>query len=150
MKEYRYEINGKYYRVRIKDMYGEHAVVEVNNQTYRVNMMRAPAPEPPPGPVNVPAGAPAAPAAPASAAPAGKPASAPAPNGSLKAPMPGVILKVLVDEGDTVNAGDTVMVIEAMKMENDIKAPRSGTVKKIMVGPGDSVNTGDAVMLIAD
>ena len=148
MKEYRYEINGKYYRVRIKDMYGEHAVVEVNNQTYRVNMMRAPAPEPRQGPVNVPI------AAPSAAVPGPDHGAAPRPlasgEGSVKAPMPGVILKVLVDEGDTVNAGDTVMVIEAMKMENDIKAPRSGTVKKIMVGPGDSVNTGDPVMLIAD
>ncbi|HUT52695.1 MAG TPA: biotin/lipoyl-containing protein [bacterium] len=157
MKEYRYEINGKTFRVRIKEMYGEHAVVEVNNQTYQVNMMLGQVTAAPKGPLSVPGGALAAAAAPASeaATSADKSAAAPAPapsavNGAVKAPMPGVILKIKVNEGDMVNAGDAVMVIEAMKMENDIKAPRSGTVKKIMVGQGDSVNTGDNLLFISD
>jgi biotin carboxyl carrier protein len=149
MKEYRYEINGKTYRVRIKEMYGEHAVVEVNNQTYQVNMMMARVPEPRKGgPLNVPESSPSGPLPPADAS--APPRPSPAANGGVKAPMPGVIIKVMVDEGDMVNAGDKVMVIEAMKMENDIKAHKSGTVKKIMVDQGDSVNTGDTLMLIGD
>ena len=63
--------------------------------------------------------------------------------------MPGVVLKVLVDEGDMVEAGDAVMIIEAMKMENEIKAPASGTVKKIHVENGESVNTGDPLIEIS-
>ena len=62
--------------------------------------------------------------------------------------MQGMILKLKVDEGDKVNEGDVVAVLEAMKMENDIHAPDSGTVKEIFIKEGDTVNAGDTLMVI--
>lgn len=62
------------------------------------------------------------------------------------APMPGIILNVLVKEGDQVNAGDAILVLEAMKMENEIHAPRAGTVKKIHVKEGSEVRAGSELI----
>ena len=97
-------------------------------------------------------GAPAAPAAPAPAAPAAPaPAAAPAapaapagPAGAVavNAPMPGNILDVKVKPGDSVKAGDTLLILEAMKMENEISAPQDGTVATIDVRKGDVVDSG--------
>jgi acetyl-CoA/propionyl-CoA carboxylase biotin carboxyl carrier protein len=63
--------------------------------------------------------------------------------------MQGTIVKVLVAEGDTVEAGQTVCVLEAMKMENNISADRAGTVRDVKVSPGQSVGSGDVVVVIA-
>ena len=68
--------------------------------------------------------------------------------GAVKAPLPGTIMSFKVKEGDTVNAGDTVCVLEAMKMENDVKTSKGGTVQKILVGVGDSVLEGNDIMII--
>jgi acetyl-CoA/propionyl-CoA carboxylase biotin carboxyl carrier protein len=68
--------------------------------------------------------------------------------GSVTVPMQGTIVKVLVAEGDEVEAGDAVCVLEAMKMENNIAAEKSGTVKEVKVAPGDSVGAGDVVAVI--
>lgn len=73
------------------------------------------------------------------------PAAAPSSEGSVISPMPGTILKVNVKEGDTVKAGDSVVILEAMKMENDITAPKDGVVKAISVAAGQSVAKGDAL-----
>jgi acetyl-CoA/propionyl-CoA carboxylase biotin carboxyl carrier protein len=62
--------------------------------------------------------------------------------------MQGTIVKVLVAVGDTVEAGDTVCVLEAMKMENNITAETAGTVTEVRVEPGDSVGSGDIVAVI--
>ena len=70
----------------------------------------------------------------------------PAGDGSLAALMPGKIVKVLVEVGDTVEAGDTVLILEAMKMENEVEAERSGTVKAIHVATGDNVEGGQALL----
>ena len=70
-------------------------------------------------------------------------------NGTITAPMQGTIVKVLVAEGDTVEAGQAVLVLEAMKMENHINAARGGTINEIRVAAGDSVVTGDALAIIA-
>ena len=100
-----------------------------------------------------PAAPAAAPAAPAAAAPAAAPAApaAPAITGAgeaIKAPMPGTILKVNVQQGQAVKAGDVLCVLEAMKMENDITAPKDGTVTQVVVAKGASVATGDALIVI--
>ncbi|MEZ5236766.1 MAG: biotin/lipoyl-containing protein [Acidimicrobiales bacterium] len=69
-------------------------------------------------------------------------------SGSVAVPMQGTIVKVLVNEGDAVEAGQTVVVLEAMKMENNIGAEKSGTVKSVKVKPGDTVGSGDVVVVI--
>lgn len=88
----------------------------------------------------------AAPAPAATPAPAAAPA-APAAAGSVpvNAPMPGTILDIKVKAGAAVKAGDVVMILEAMKMENEISAPQDGTIASIDVRKGDTVNSGDVL-----
>ena len=97
--------------------------------------------------------APAAPAAPVvEAAPAAAPVAAPAvtgPGEKVDAPMPGTILKVNVAAGQTVKESDVLVILEAMKMENEIMAPKDGTVAQVLVEKGASVNTGDVLVVIA-
>jgi propionyl-CoA carboxylase alpha chain len=62
------------------------------------------------------------------------------------APMPGIILSITVKEGDEVNAGDTMLVLEAMKMENEIHAPRAGKIKKVHVSAGAEVRSGSVLV----
>ena len=93
----------------------------------------------------------AAPAAPAPAAAAPAPAPAPAAQGSagavqVAAPMPGNILDVKVKAGDSLKAGDVMMILEAMKMENEISAPQDGTIASVNVRKGDTVNSGDLLV----
>ena len=66
----------------------------------------------------------------------------------VPAPMPGSIIEVLVKAGDQVREGDTLLILEAMKMENEITAPQAGTVDRVLVKAGDTVNSGDALLLI--
>lgn len=66
----------------------------------------------------------------------------------LSAPMPGTILKIAAKVGDTVAEGDIVLILEAMKMENEILAPRAGKISSISVNEGASVNTGDTLVVI--
>ena len=123
----------------------KNLIVTVNGVAYNVTVEEgtgAPAP----------AAAPAAPAAPAPAAlaapaPAAAPAAPAAPAGpagavAVNAPMPGNILDVKVKPGDSVKAGDTLLILEAMKMENEISAPQDGTVATIDVRKGDVVDSG--------
>ena len=67
----------------------------------------------------------------------------------VKAPMPGTILDVKVKAGDVVKGGQTLCVLEAMKMENEIPAPKDGTVAQVVVTKGASVNAGDALVILA-
>ena len=97
-------------------------------------------------PVAAPVAAPAAPkAAPAPAA-APKAAAGAAGAVTVKAPMPGNILDVKVAAGASVKAGDVLIILEAMKMENEIVAPQDGTVASINVNKGDTVNSGDVLV----
>ena len=100
--------------------------------------------------------APAAPAPVAAAPVAAAPAAAPAPAGAalaagevVKSPMPGNILKINVSQGQKVNEGDVLIVLEAMKMENEIVATKSGTVAQIVTAKGAVVETGAPLVVIA-
>lgn len=99
--------------------------------------------------VAAPVAAPVA-AAPVAVAAAPAPAAGAALTGEpVKAPMPGTILQVKVNVGDAVKAGQVVVVLEAMKMENEIPAPRDGTVSQILVSKGGSVDTGAPLLTLA-
>ena len=98
------------------------------------------------GTVSAPAAAPAPVAAPAPAAPAAP--AAPVAGEAVKAPMPGNILKVNVSAGQTVKEGQVLLVLEAMKMENEIMAPKTGTVAQVLVQKGSTVSTGDTMVVL--
>ena len=128
----------------------------LNGKQYEVELERIDAYEPMPrygeAPAAAPApvAAPAAPApAPAPAAPAPAPAAAPATGATtVEAPMPGKILNIKVSAGQAVKFGETVIVMEAMKMETEIVAPADGTVAQILVKAGDAVETGTAMVVL--
>ena len=144
MKEYKYKINGNLYNVVIGDIEDNIAHVEVNGTHYTVEMEKkpkaAPAPKPEARPVAKPAAAPVA-------APAAKPAAASAKSG-VKSPLPGVILDIKVNVGDEVKKGQTIIILEAMKMENSINADKDGKVTAINVSKGESVLEGTDLVII--
>ena len=101
----------------------------------------------------VPSAPAAAPAAPVAAAPVAAPAAAPAAAApvageAVTAPMPGNILKVNVTAGQAVKEGDLLIVLEAMKMENEIFAPKAGTVAQVLVQKGSTVDTGATMVVL--
>jgi len=144
MKEYKYTINGNKYTVAVGDVDDNNNVqVEVNGMPYKVQLEKT--------------------AAPVKVASAPRPAPAPrtatgekiiqkaAPSAGgyqIKAPLPGTVLSIAVKVGDTVKAADTVLVLEAMKMENAIHAGRDGRVASINVNPGDAVPDGGVLIVL--
>lgn len=143
MKEYKYKINGNEYKVVIGDIKENVAHVEVNGNSYEVEMEQAPKPE---APVVKPVVRPAVQAsAPAQSA---RPAASAAGKSGVKSPLPGVILDIKVNVGDTVTKGQLILVLEAMKMENSINADRDGKVTAINVKQGDSVLEGTDLIII--
>ena len=158
MKEYKYKINGNEYSVAIIDLEGNTAAVEVNGVSYKVDILTEgftaapahPAAKPAAAPAPAPAPA-AAPAAPQPIAPAAAPAAEPAPAGkgtAVQSPLPGVILDIKVAVGDTVKAGQTVAILEAMKMENSINAECDGVITAIKVAKGDNTLEGSDIVII--
>ena len=152
MNKYQYKVQGVDYDVEIEEVEGNLAKVSVNGIPFEVELKR------PINPVHaikkpkVAAPKPAAPApapaaAPVAAAPAA-PAAAPGSGNPVKAPLPGTISSISVKVGDQVNVGDTVLVLEAMKMQNNIEAEYAGTVTSIVVNPGDSVMEGAVLLTI--
>lgn len=146
MKEYKYTINGKEYKVTIGEVKDNVANVEVNGEPYKVEMeKKEEAPKPVVRPVVKPAVPAPQPAAPAQAA---APAASKAAGRGVKSPLPGVIIDVKVIVGDQVKKGQTVIILEAMKMENNINADQDGTITAINVKQGDSVLEGTDLVLI--
>ena len=145
MKEYKYKINGNLYNVVIGDIEENIAHVEVNGTHYTVEMEKKPKAAPAPKPVVRPAAKPAV--APAAAAPVAKPAVGGAKSG-VKSPLPGVILDIKVNVGDEVKKGQTLIILEAMKMENSINADKDGKVAAINVSKGESVLEGTDLVII--
>ena len=151
-KKYQYKVQGVDYEVDIEEVEGNIAKVNVNGIPFEVELQKPINAAKHPSMVKPKVAAPAvAPAAAPQAAPAAQPAPSaqPAANGTpLKAPLPGTITTVNVKVGDQVSAGDTVVVLEAMKMQNNIEAENSGTVTAINVSPGDSVMEGAVLLTI--
>ena len=126
MKNYVITVNGTPYNVSVQEGSAAPAAAPV-----------AAAPAPQAAPAAAPAPAPEASPAPAPAAPQGSAGSV-----KVDAPMPGNILDIKVSNGASVNKGDVLVVLEAMKMENDIVAPQAGTIASINVAKGDTVEAG--------
>lgn len=148
MKEYKYKINGNEYNVAIIDIDNSTAAVEVNGVSYKVDILTEtfvkPQVKSTPAPV-VAAPAPA-PTPVATPAPAAAPASAS--GKAIQSPLPGVIIDIKVNVGDQVKAGQTVAILEAMKMENAINAESDGVVTAIRVNKGDSIPEGADIVVI--
>ena len=146
MKEYKYIINGNPYKVSIGDINENIAHVEVNGTSYKVELEKAPVIAPAkPVVVRQQAVAPTKPATQTTVV--NKPA-APAGKSGVKSPLPGVILDIKVNVGDSVKKGQTIIILEAMKMENNINADKDGTVTAISVNKGDSVLEGSVLVTI--
>jgi glutaconyl-CoA decarboxylase len=116
--------------------------ITVNGNTYEVEVEEL-------GGVSAPVSRPAAPAPKAAPAPAPAPKAAPAPAGgeTVEAPMPGKVLRIVKGEGSAVKEGELVLILEAMKMENEIYAPCDGTVKNVSK-EGTAVNPGDVLFVV--
>ena len=136
MKEYKYTINGTKYEVAIGDIEENIVTVTVNGEAYKVEMEKKPV-----------LGKPAATAESASDEPAANKAAVNK-NNAIKAPLPGVITDIKVAVGDEVQVGDTVIVLEAMKMANNLQAEKAGKVTAICVKVGESVMEDDALVVI--
>jgi len=131
--------------------------ITLNNRTYEVEVEAGKAmlldeydAIAPVAPVAVPVAAPVVAAAPA-AAPAVAPVAAPVAIGAgepINAPMPGTVLRVNVTQGQAVKEGDVLVVLEAMKMENEITAPRAGTVNQVVATKGSTVETGAVLVVL--
>lgn len=131
MAKYVVTLNGKNYEVEV-----EKNTAKITNTTAAAAPAAAPAPKAAPAPAPVAAPAPA----PVAAAPAG--------GANVTAPMPGTVLNVVAPVGTAVKAGDVILILEAMKMENDIVAPCEGTVASV-AAKGTSVNTDDVLATLS-
>lgn len=150
MKKYQYKVQGVDYTVQIEEVEGNIAKVSVNDIPFEIELQQ---------PINAakhPTIAKPVVVAPqtdnqASTQPAATPAqtaAAPASGNAVKAPLPGTITEINVTIGQQVNVGDTVIVLEAMKMQNNIETEYAGTVKAINVSKGDSVMEGAVLLTI--
>ncbi|WP_301876689.1 biotin/lipoyl-containing protein [uncultured Megasphaera sp.] len=135
MKKFKVTVNGKAYEVEVEEMGGAPAAAPAPQ------VAAAPAPA---APAPTPAAAPAPAATPAPTV------GGPIPEGAItvKAPMPGKISALKAEAGKAVKRGDIILVLEAMKMQNDITATADGTLHEIRVNPGDNVKTGDVLAVI--
>ena len=156
MKQYKYTINGADYDVTIDSLNGNKAKVIVNGMSFDVEMQGTlNESDLPDAPAADASAAPAAPkaaasaAAPKAAAPAGAPGKGTPVKGTpVKAPLPGVVTAINVNVGQKVKKGETVVVLEAMKMENNIAAECDGTVTSVCVAQGDSVMEGTVLVTV--
>lgn len=124
MKKFNITVNGKSYEVEVEEVGGSSAQVYTSAPAPKVAPKAAPAPQ-------------------------AAPKAAPAPvAGAMTAPMPGTVLDIKVTEGQSVKAGDVILILEAMKMENEIVAPSDGKIVKIHTSKGAAVSTGDALVTL--
>ena len=139
MKEYKYTIDGNKYEVVISDITENIAKLTVNGEEYTVEMEKPAEPE---------KQKPVVRQATEAATEGGSAAAGSATGTAIKAPLPGVITDICVTEGQEVQAGDTVIVLEAMKMANALQAEKSGKISAIVVKIGQSVMEDEALVYI--
>ena len=144
MKEYKYKINGMKFTVNVGDVTDNQVMVEVNGVPYKVEIDKAAPQKPALSQSGKTAGISGAVT---TSTPSPKPVVANSAS-AVKSPLPGTIMGFNVKVGDTVKSGDTVCVLEAMKMENDVKTINAGTVKQILVNVGDAILEGTDIMII--
>jgi len=152
MSKYQYKVQGVDYEVDIEEVEGNIAKVNVNGISFEVELQKPinAAKHPQLSKPKVEAPKPVA-AAPVAAVPAAAPVQPAAPAGAgtpVKAPLPGTIIDVKVQVGQQVNVGEVVLVLEAMKMQNNIEAEYAGQVTSISVKAGDTVMEGAVLMTI--
>jgi len=140
MKSFKFNIFGNEYNVNIKEAEGQTIKLEVNGSEYVVEMEKEVKPTKTPTLVR---SQPKTVAAPTQNTLAAKTSTR-----KITAPLPGVILELRVKEGDQVKTGDTLLVMEAMKMENNILAEHTGVIKEIKIRKGDAVLQGDLLIEI--
>ena len=151
MKKYSLKINGNQYEVKIDDINEASTLahVTVNGTKYDVEIEGGKATgtkKPAVAPAPAATGLSVTPKTPIASKPA---AAAPAATGAkVTCPLPGTVIAINVKEGDTVAAGQTLLVLEAMKMENNIDAERGGVVKQVLVQSGATVMEGDVLLVI--
>lgn len=153
MNTYKYKVKGVDYEVEIAEVEGNIAKVNVNGIPFElelqkpINAAKHPSMNKPKVEAPRPASVAPAPAAAAPAAPAAAPAAGA--GNALKAPLPGTVTEVKVQVGQTVSVGDVVLVLEAMKMQNNIESDYAGQVTSVLVKPGETVMEGAVLLTIA-
>ncbi len=142
MKKFKVTVEGKEYLVEVEEVSAESSAAVQQNQPH-VSIASAN--------ISTAKTVSAAPQQKAKSAVFEKPTFNPAVEGdcTVKAPMPGSVLDVKVDVGDQAFEGDVLIILEAMKMENELTAPQAGTVKEILVKKGDTVNSGDPLIILS-
>lgn len=146
MKRYKFSINGSRFDVNIKSLSSNTAVVNCNGQDYEVDILNTEKEKVSPKLKTTEEKEQVTQVSPTPAKSKKKSAG----SKSIKAPIPGVIIKILVNKGDQVESGKVVAVMEAMKMENDILSTGDGKIKSIDVKEGDSILEGGVIMELED
>lgn len=141
MKEFKYTIDGKKYEVAVGDVNGLNVEVTVNGETFNVEMEPKVKPEKKRVVVHAPASAPKATPAPAAGGAVNT-------QDALKSPLPGVIKDVCVAVGDEVEEGQVLVILEAMKMANNLEAEKAGKVTAVLVQVGESVMENTPLVVI--
>ena len=140
-KEFSFKINGAEYKCAVEEIEAGLTEVTVNGKKYTVETEKPVAPAPKAAPAAAPKAAPAP--APKAAAPAA------AAGAQVKSPLPGSVVKVCVNEGQDVKKGDTLLILESMKMENPILAEQDGKVAQVAVAAGQTVMQDDLLVVLA-
>ncbi|MGV8137625.1 MAG: acetyl-CoA carboxylase biotin carboxyl carrier protein [Mangrovibacterium sp.] len=147
MKKFKFKINGNEYDTEIVNIDDNVVEIEVNGTSYQVEVDKEIKTTKTPKLIRTQA-VPSTDIHPASVKTSSP--SAPKGTGTIKSPLPGVILDIFVKEGDTVQMGQKLLVLEAMKMENNIEADKAGKVISITKTKGDAIMEGDVLMIIGE
>lgn len=147
MKRFKFKINGNIYETEIIDIEDNIATIEINGSRYTIEVDQDLTPIKTPKLMRTPAvpSTDVHPAVSKTSSPTG-----PKGTGYIKSPLPGVILDILIKEGDYVKIGQKVIVLEAMKMENNIESDKEGRVISIKFQKGDAVLEGDILIVIGE